>query len=190
MNITNKISTLLADQTNDYLVNFNRISKLTVITNNTRAKLLSRGGLEDVKTNLINLANGDEASVLRKQDGIYYVDPRLAIAFIKKHCPDLSEKIVDWELEYGRGDIPEKLCEKAPALLQHLMSVFDNSKFRCTYQEGEWLFCLHDVIQAATGDQKNNSRNLGRALELDPSLINPDPRTHKFYRYVQLVFSG
>ncbi len=181
MNITDKIDALLADQTDDGLVNFNSICKLTVITNNPIGRLLSRGGLEDIKTNLINLANGNETRVVHKKASIHYVDPRLAIAFIKKHCPDLSDEVADWELEYGRGDIPEKLGDEAPELLRHLMSVFDNSKFRCTFQDGEWFFCLHDVIQAATGDQPGNSRNVDRAYELDNSLVVT--KSYKFYRY-------
>lgn len=171
---------LLETQTDDGLVNFNDIAKAVVAsTPSGIPALLRRGGLEDIKTNLVNLSNCDEKKVVRKQGTTYFVDPRLAIAFIKQRCPELTQDVTRWELAYGRADIPEQIGQDAPALLQHLMSIFANSKFRCTFQDGKWYFCLHDVIKAATEDP-NVRRTIDAAATHDQSLF-AEQRTHTFY---------
>lgn len=174
------LNNLLETQTDDGLVNFNDIAK-TVVANTPSGlpTLLRRGGLEDVKINLVNLNNGDEKKVVRKQGTTYFVDARLAIAFIKQRCPELTQDVTRWEVVYGRADIPEQLGQDAPALLQHLMSIFANSKFRCTFQEGKWYFSLHDVVKAATEDP-NVGRTIDAAATHDQSLF-AEKRTHTFY---------
>lgn len=175
------LDNLLETQTDDGLVNFNDLAKAVVGSAPSGIPtLLRRGGLDDIKTNLVNLSNCDEKKVVRKHGTTYFVDPRLAIAFIKQRCPELTQDVTRWELVYGRADIPEQLGQDAPALLQHLMSIFANSKFRCTFQEGKWYFSLHDVVKAATEDP-HIGRTLDRVVEFDGSIASQISRKYNFY---------
>jgi len=173
---------LLETQTGEGLVNFNDLAKAVVGSAPSGIPtLLRRGGLEDIKTNLVNLSNGDEKKVIRKQGTTYFVDPRLAIAFVKQHRPQITQDITRWEDVYGRADIPEQLGQDAPALLQHLMSVFAGSKFRCTFQDGKWFFCIHDVVKAAT-DDTHQTDFLNKSYQNDETLRDKvGDRTHRFF---------
>ena len=161
------------------LVHFNGIAKLVCDTSCGMPRLLQRGNLKDIKSNLVNLNNGEEERVLRKNGSDYWVEPRLAVAFIKTQRADLNEAAVQWETAYGRADLPEELGKNAPELLRHLTSVFINDRFRCTYQDGKWYFCLNDVVQAATEDY-NVSRTISRIHEFDASLRDTLTKTYKF----------
>ena len=135
---------------------FNNVAKLVADTSRGIPRLLQKGNLKDIHTNLVNLSNGEEELVFRKDGCNYWVDPRLAIAFVKNQRADLGEAVVGWESTYGRADIPEELTKDAPQLLRHLTSVFSRDNFRCTFQDGKWYFCLNDVVQAATEDPKTH----------------------------------
>lgn len=188
--MTERVDTLnrLLETQTDGLVNFNDIVKAVVTStlSGIPTMLHIRGGLEDIKTNIVNLSNGDEKKVVREQGTTYLVDPRLAVAFIKQHCPDISQDVTRWEHVYGRADIPEQLANTY-VLRQHLMSVFDNSKFRCTFQDGKWYFCLHDVVKAATNDSRTIDY-LNKAYQNDELLREQvGSRTHYFFGYVTSV---
>ncbi len=183
--LSDDLNNLLADQTDDGLVNFNAIAKRVSGIPAGVPTLLRKGGLNDIKTNLVNMNDGEEERVIQKKGTIYHTDPRLAVAFIKQNCKDLRDEVERWELLYGRADVPEQLGQSAPALLRHLMSVFDNTKFRCTFQDGKWWFCLHDVVQAATGDQKHTQRHVDMAYTMDSTLETIcTANTKQFYKYV------
>jgi len=185
--LSDDLNTLLADQTDDGLVNFNAIAKRVSGIPAGVPTLLRKGGLSDVKTNLVNMNGGEEERVVRKQGTDYHTDPRLAVAFIKQNCNDLSAEFERWELLYGRADVPEELGQSAPALLRHLMSVFDNTKLRCTFQDGKWWFCLHDVVQAATNDT-HSTEFLNKVYSNDESLRTIcSTKTHKFYKWVKIL---
>lgn len=96
---TDTLNALLAEQTDDGLVNFNNIAKcVKPAASDGIPSLLRKGGLDDIKVNLVNLNGGDETRVVRKQGTTYYTDLRLAVAFIKQNCPDLQERVSEWEL--------------------------------------------------------------------------------------------
>ena len=179
--LSDDLNNLLADQTDDGLINFNAIAKRVSGIPAGVPTLLRKGGLSDIKINLVNMNNGEEERVIRKKGTIYHADPRLAVAFIKQNCKDLKDEVERWELLYGRADVPEQLGQSAPALLRHLMSVFDNTKFRCTFQEGKWWFSLHDIVQAATEDP-HVGRTLEKVFDSD-NTIQAKLHTYKFFRY-------
>ena len=176
--LVDALNNCLADQTGG-LINFNTFAKHICNTSSGVLRLLQKGNLNDIKTNLVNLQDGEEERVIRKDKATYYVDPRLAVAFAKLQCPELQEPVTCWETLYGRGDIPEQLAANAPALLQHLTSVFARDNFRCTFQDGKWYFCLNDIVSAATEDIHNVRDRIMRVSSFDPHLLS-DVRTHKF----------
>ena len=177
--LTEVLDEYLTVQNDEGLVNFNKIATHVSGIGSGIPVLLRKGGLNDVKTNLINMNEGDETRVVKKQGTQYFVDPRLAVAFIRINCKNIPEDVERWESTYGRADIPEVLSQDAPTLLRHLMSVFNSSKFRCTFQDGKWYFCLHDVVQAATEDP-NIGRTLGHIKHFDNSLL-VNLRQHQFF---------
>ena len=177
--IINNLSSCLANQT-DGLVNFNAFARHMCNTSSGILRLLQKGNLNDIKTNLVNLQGGEEERVVRKEGTTYFVDPRLAVAFVKIQRPELQESVSQWETVYGRGDIPEQLAANAPELLRHLTSVFSRDKFRCIFQDDQWHFCLNDIVQAATEDVINVTRSINRAFEFEPTLRELCQKTFKF----------
>ena len=177
--LVDTLSNCLTDQKHG-LVNFNAFAKHICNTSSGVLRLLQKGNLNDIKTNLVNLQGGEEERVIRKEGATYYVDPRLAVAFAKLQRPELQEPVTRWETVYGRGDVPQELAANAPALFQHLTSVFSRNHFRCTFQDGKWYFCLNDVVQAATVDVVHVSRTLAQVFQFDPNLRDLCKKTFQF----------
>lgn len=178
--LVNTLNNCLADQHNG-LVNFTNVAKLVADTSRGIPRLLQKGTLRDVQTNLVNFNHGVEERVFQKDGTNYWVDPRLAVAFLKTQRIDLNEAVVQWESTYGRADIPEELSKKAPELLRHLTSVFSRDNFRCTFQDGKWYFCLNDVVQAATEESITHvPRTLTQVFEFDSTLREECSKTFKF----------
>lgn len=161
------------------LVNFNNIANLIGKTSGGVPSLLRKGPVTLVKDNLVNMNQGDETRVIHKTGTTYFVDRRLAIAFLKSQRPDLHAEVSRWEAVYGRADIPNELGQRAPALFRHILDVFGASNFRCTFKD-KWYFCLNDVIQAATGDGNNALRSFHKAVEFDPSISESITKSQKF----------
>ena len=173
------LNTCLSTQTDDGLVNFNEIAKALTSVRDGIPRLLNGGFVSDVKTSLINMNGGREDRVVSKRGTTYFVDRRLAIAFIKKQKPYLKTQIQQWETKYGRADVPELLL-RIPGFDVHLAEAFSTGHFRSVYKDGKWLLCLHDVVQTATGDQPHNGRNLAKVFEIDDLLEQDCRATHKF----------
>ena len=174
------IDRALTTPENEHLVNFNTIARLSGDVKNGIPYLLREGEVTDVRNNLLEMCNGNEKQVVLKQGTTYFVDPRLAVAFLKKRYPLMGDVIKQWEARFGRADIPKDLSQNAPPLMQHFLQVFGSERFRCVFRQGIWFFCLNDIVRVATGDASNFAAVKDRICRLDPTLPDLFSIRHKF----------
>lgn len=181
MELTANIDCILANPEKEHLVNFNTIAHLTGEAKNGIPSLLRSGEVADVRNNLIEMYNGDEKQVVLKQGTTYFVDRRLALAFLKKRCPYMKVAVTEWEARFGRADIPQTLFLNAPPIMQHFLQVFNGGdRFRSVFRQGRWYFCLNDVVRAATGDASNFAAVKDHICRTDPTLQELFSMRYKF----------